>query len=104
MDSFGSSAKSTVLSWFMLQGMLRERTFPTKTSSEIVQILLQTIATTFYLYIMFNVLKFHAHGSFFATNIYNIYKQYNRTSWAFKENYTIYFFVCLLMCYNPIYE
>lgn len=53
---------------------------------------------------MFNVLKFHAHGSFFATDIYSIYKQYNRTSWALKENYTIYFFVRLLMCYNPIYE
>lgn len=76
----------------MLQRIFCERTFPTKSYSEVDQIVLQTIATTFYLYIMFNVLKFHAHGSFFATNIYNIYIQYNRTSWVFKENYTIDFF------------
>ncbi len=85
MDSFGSSAKSTVLD-VMLQRMFCER-------SRSNQIILQTIATTFDLYIMFSVLKFHAHGSFFATSIYNIYKQYNRTSWAFKENYTIYCFI-----------
>lgn len=39
----------------------------------------------------------------FAPDIYNIYKQYNRTSRAFKQNYTIYFFVIFfaisLSCY-----
>lgn len=77
--------------------------------SEIVWIILQTIATTIvFLYIMFCVivLKFHAHGSFFAPGIYIMYKQYNHTSWAFKQNYTIYFlfFFCLLSCYYPFYE